>query len=275
VFGFRPSGSSEARTLPVLVSTDLMKGGGLEVGDEMPLPSLPGYDGNGVIVGAIEEFPTVEPERGEPIIVDYQSYLAASFEPGAVIQNPDEYWFSIDEQHLDAAVEALTGEPFLSARAMSRADREDSLNSDPVALGTIGSLMLGFVAAAIFAGIGFAVNAAVSARERLVEFALMRAVGLSNRQLLAWLSLENALLVVFGLIGGTLLGIMLAWVVLPLIAITQEASEAVPSVVVVYPWLTILWLELSIVGVLLAAVGLLAVMLRRMGLGALLRLGEE
>ncbi|MEZ4570900.1 MAG: FtsX-like permease family protein [Thermomicrobiales bacterium] len=135
--------------------------------------------------------------------------------------------------------------------------------------------MIGFIAAAIFAGIGFAVNAAVSARERLVEFALMRAVGLSNRQLMAWLGLENALLVLFGLIGGTLLGIALAWAVLPLIAITQEATEAVPGVIVVYPWQTILWLELSMIAVLILAVGLLAIMLRRMGLGALLRLGEE
>ncbi len=104
--------------------------------------------------------------------------------------------------------------------------------------------MLGFVAAAIFAGIGFAVNAAVSARERLVEFALMRAVGLSNRQLIAWLGLENALLVIFGLVGGTVLGITLAWLVLPLIAITQDATVAVPGVIVIYPWQTILWLEL-------------------------------
>lgn len=275
VFGFRPVGSTVIETLPVLVSSDLMAEGSLEIGDEMPLPSLTGYGGGGVIVGAIENFPTVDPERGEPIVVDYQSYLAASFTPGAPMQNPDEYWFAIEEEQVEAVTQQVADEPFLSARVQSRADREASLNSDPVALGTIGSLMLGFVAAAIFAGIGFAVNAAVSARERLVEFALMRAVGLSNRQLLAWLSLENALLVVFGLVGGTLLGVMLAWVVLPLIAITQAATEAVPGVIVVYPWLTIFWLEMSIVAVLLAAVGLLAVMLRRMGLGALLRLGEE
>lgn len=83
------------------------------------------------------------------------------------------------------------------------------------------------------------------------------------------------MLVLFGLIGGTLLGVLLSWVVLPLISITQEATEAVPGVVVVYPWLTIFWLELSIIAVLVAAVVMLAVMLRRMGLGTLLRIGEE
>ncbi len=275
VIGFQPANAPEFETLPVLVSAELMEQSGLVVGDEFPLPSLPGYDGMGTVVGVIEEFPTVEPERGEPVVVDRRSYVAASFDPGQVTLAPDEYWLSIDPDQLDAAMDALAAEPFFSAEILSRDERETTLQSDPVALGTIGSLMIGFVAAAIFAGIGFAVNAAVSARERMVEFALMRAVGLSNRQLLAWLGLENALLVVFGLVGGTILGIVLAWLVLPLIAITQEATVAVPGVVVVYPWQTILWLDLVLVLVLVAAVGLLAVMLRRMGLGALLRLGEE
>lgn len=275
VFAFEPAGRVRVDTLPVLVSSQLMEEGNLEIGDQLPLPSLPSFEGFGRVVGVIDEFPTVERSRGEPIIIDFQSLSAASFTPGALTQRPDEYWFALEQEFEDAAIARLTDAPILSSRVFSRAERELTLNSDPVALGTIGSLMFGFVAAAIFAGIGFAVNAAVSARERLVEFALMRAVGLSNRQLLAWLSLENAMLVLFGLIGGTLLGVLLSWVVLPLISITQEATEAVPGVVVVYPWLTIFWLELSIIAVLVAAVVMLAVMLRRMGLGTLLRIGEE
>ena len=275
VFGFELANSPTIEVLPVLISSELMAQGGLEIGDTLPLPSLPGYDGDGEVVGTIDEFPTVDPDRGEPIVVDRRSYLAASFDPGETPVPPDEYWMTIEEESIDVVTDMLGEAPYLSAEVHSRDERETTLQSDPVALGTIGSLMLGFIAAAVFAGIGFAVNAAVSARERLVEFALLRAVGLSNRQLVAWLGLENALLVAFGLIGGTLLGIALAWLVLPLIAITQEATVAVPEVIVVYPWDTIFWLELSLIVVLAAAVGLLAVMLRRMGLGALLRLGEE
>ena len=275
VFGFELANSPTIDLLPVLLSSELMAQGGLQIGDTLPLPSLPGYEGDGEVVGVIEEFPTVEQNRGEPIVVDRRSYLAASFDPGEVPVPPDEYWMTVEDESLDTVTEMLGEAPFLSAEVHSRDERETTLQSDPVALGTIGSLMLGFIAAAIFAGIGFAVNAAVSARERLVEFALLRAVGLSNRQLVAWLGLENALLVAFGLVGGTLLGVALAWLVLPLIAITQEATVAVPEVIVVYPWDTIFWMELSLIAVLAAAVGLLAVMLRRMGLGALLRLGEE
>mgnify|MGYP006176450989 CR=1 FL=1 len=44
----------------------------------------------------------------------------------------------------------------------------------------IGVLTIGVVAAGLFAVVGFVVSAAVSARERVTEFALLRALGLSS-----------------------------------------------------------------------------------------------
>jgi ABC-type antimicrobial peptide transport system permease subunit len=151
----------------------------------------------------------------------------------------------------------------------------DSLVSDPVALGTIGALTVGFVAAAMFAAVGFAVSATVSARERLIEFALLRALGLSRRQLGAWLIVEQGVLVVMSLALGTLVGIVLTAVILPLIALTQDGRAAVPDVIVIYPWRAVLGLELAVVSVLGAIVAVLTALLRRIGLGSLLRLGDD
>ena len=77
---------------------------------------------------------------------------------------------------------------------MSLVERNRALATDPVALGIIGVLGIGVVAAGLFAVVGFIVSAAVSARERVTEFALLRALGLSSSQLSGWLSLENATL---------------------------------------------------------------------------------
>jgi ABC-type antimicrobial peptide transport system permease subunit len=131
------------------------------------------------------------------------------------------------------------------------------------------------VAAAVFATVGFAVSATVSARERLVEFALVRALGLSRRQLAAWLSLEQGVLVVLSLLLGTLVGVLLTAVVLPLITLTQGGQPAVPPVLVRYPWTVILALEIGVVAVLAAVVTAMTVLLRRIGLGSLLRMGED
>jgi ABC-type antimicrobial peptide transport system permease subunit len=156
-----------------------------------------------------------------------------------------------------------------------RVERGKTLRTDPVALGIIGALSLGFVAAVLFAVIGFAVSAAVSSRERLTEFALLRALGLSTGQLSSWLSLENGLLVALSLAGGTGLGLLLAWLVLPLVSLTQAAGRVVPGVQVVVPWGTVALLELGMLLALVVVVGSLAWALRRVGLGSVLRLGEE
>ena len=82
-----------------------------------------------------------------------------------------------------------------------------NLATDPVPLGLIGILGLGSLAAMLFAGIGFLVSSTVSTSERIGEFALLRALGLSTGQLSLWLSIESIFLLVVGLLAGSLLGL--------------------------------------------------------------------
>jgi predicted lysophospholipase L1 biosynthesis ABC-type transport system permease subunit len=207
--------------------------------------------------------------------MDLPTLAMLSYTPGQITLNSDERWLRVDHAAADEIDAVLRQEPFSTPRVYNRFAQARTLRSDPVALGTLGALSLGFVAAAIFASVGFAVSAAVSARERLTEFALLRALGLSPRQLAGWLSLEHSVLVAFSLLMGTALGLLLAWLVLPLIAITQAARRAIPDVIVVYPWRSIVGLELAVTLVLVAVVAVLTMVLRRIGLGTLLRIGEE
>jgi ABC-type antimicrobial peptide transport system permease subunit len=144
-----------------------------------------------------------------------------------------------------------------------------------VALGIIGALAIGFVAAALFAVLGFVVSAAVSARERVGEFALLRAIGLSPAQLSSWLSLENAVLAAVSLAAGTALGLLMVWLVLPFVTVTQGGATPYPPVRVAVPWASILVLEAVAVVTLVTTVLVLAWLLRRIGLAAVLRTGEE
>ncbi|CAN5159706.1 ABC transporter permease [soil metagenome] len=270
----RPAGTELPGTIPVLVSETFLESTASTLGDttEMQIGDL---RGNVTIAGVIRGFPTIATGSAGIIVADLATIAMHRFEPGRTIVGPDELWLEVDATAIEPVSEALSQDPFASRRVDSRSERAQSLLSDPVALGNIGSLSLGFVAAAIFAGIGFIVSAVVSARERITEFALLRALGLSPRQLACWMSLEHGVLLLISLIGGTLLGLALAWLVLPLIAVTQQATQVVPGVIVVVPWLTIVLLELGIALVLFAVVAVLALVLRRGGLGSLLRLGED
>jgi hypothetical protein len=71
------------------------------------------------------------------------------------------------------------------------------------------------------------------------------------------------------------IGIILTAFVLPLVTLTQSGRPALPDVIVTYPWPAIAGLELAVVAVLALIVAVMTVLLRRVGLGSLLRLGEE
>ena len=114
------------------------------------------------------------------------------------------------------------------------------LSTDPVPLGLIGILGLGSLAAMLFAGIGFLVSSTISTSERIGEFALLRALGLSTGQLSLWLSIESVFLLVVGLVAGSVLGLILAWLVLPFATLTQTGLAPVPAPDVVVPWQALL-----------------------------------
>ncbi|HYI22478.1 MAG TPA: FtsX-like permease family protein, partial [Candidatus Limnocylindrales bacterium] len=134
---------------------------------------------------------------------------------------------------------------------------------------------IGAVAAGLFALIGLAVAAAVSARQRQTEFALMRALGLSRRQLSTWLWLENGSLAVISVLIGTLLGAVISWVVLPTVTLTSDGVPPTPPVVVALPMGTIAALAVFTAIAVAVIVAVIAASLRRVGIGNVLRVGEE
>src|SRR5260221_11463129 len=103
--------------------------------------------------------------------------------------------------------------PAPAANVIARLGLQRAFAGDPNALGVVGLLGLGSIAAMVFAAIGFVVSAAVSTSERAGELALLRALGLSTGEVAAWLSFEHVFLLVFGIGAGIGLGALLAWLV--------------------------------------------------------------
>jgi hypothetical protein len=243
------------------------------IGDELSL-TLFGRQQPLSVVGSVRSFPTTEPDA--PVLVaDLPTLNLLRFGATHAASSPDEWWLAVEPAQTEAVVAELEAAPFSSVSVASQLGRARSLGTDPVALGIIGALALGVVAAGLFAVIGLVVSAAVSARERVTEFALLRALGLSSGQLSGWLSLENSMLALVSLLAGTGLGLLIGWVALPFVTVTQQATVPFPPVVVTPPWAGILLLEAIGVVTLAVTVVLLARLLRRLGIGSTLRMGED
>jgi hypothetical protein len=264
---------SAAPELAAVVNGAFLEQTAAHVGDLVSVP-IDGVGQDLRIVGTIGSFPTTEP--GAPIaIIDLPSLDLLRFQTAHQSRPPSEWWLSAPDDVAPAAAATIGSGPFGNASVTSRVGRAASLSADPLALGITGALALGFVVAALFAVIGLAVSAAVSARQRQGEFALLRALGLSGGQLSGWLWLENASLVVVSLLAGTGLGLLIGWVVLPYITVTQAAGTPFPPVIVEIPWGSILLLEAITAAALALTVVGLATVLRRAGVGSVLRMGGD
>jgi hypothetical protein len=239
---------------PAIASDAFLVATGARIGDVVTADS----QGQAValrVVAAVATFPSLDPSVPF-VVVDGPTFQAARYGALDQVAAPDEWWIGVQPGQGPAVAATLAGDPYGAASVLERTALERSLAADPVALGVIGALALGALAALAFAAIGFVVSTGISASERLGEFALLRALGLSSRDLSTWLTLEQAFLLAFGLIAGTLLGALLAWLVLPFTTLTQTGAAAVPPPSVVIPWSVILPFAMVALLVLLISVWL-------------------
>ncbi len=273
-FGLRPVGGVLPEALPILVDERLLAQLGARVGDTLEVNLIGARRVQ--IVGTLRGFPTLDPTGTAPFVVaDLPTITALGFAPGREVPDPLEQWLAVAPDRAATVAATLRRDPYSSPTVQDRAARAAELRADPLALGTIGALVLGFAAAALVALLGFALSAAVAARERQAEFALLRALGLHPRQLLTWLALEQGITVALSLLGGVLLGLFLAWLVLPLVTLTQAGAAAFPPTRVAIPWGTATLLVGGLLAALVGVALILGLALRRIGLGGALRVAKE
>jgi hypothetical protein len=266
---FRLSAPDHVDALAAIVSPAFLEAGGLAVGDTVTATSL----GRAVplrIIGSVALVPPLDPDAPFAV-VDRQTLERATFDADAIVLRPAEWWLAVEPGTEAGVVAALRGEPFSAHEVVGRADLTATLSSDPIGLGVIGALGIGTAAALVFAAIGFLVSAASSANERFGEFALLRALGLSGRELGTWLSLENAFLLGIGLLAGSGLGLVLAWVVLPVSTLTDTGAPTVPPAAVVVPWPSLAPIWLLAIALLVVSVIVVGRTIRAVRISSVLR----
>ncbi len=141
------------------------------------------------IVGTFTYFPTWYPSAG-PLFVGDLDYL---FERTGQ-QYPYDVWISLAS---NADVDTLVNE-HLNLFSYDWRAPEISIAAEqelPERQGLFGVLSVGFTAAAVLTVVGFLMYALFSFRRRFIEFGVLRAVGLSARQMTAFLGWELALLI--------------------------------------------------------------------------------
>jgi FtsX-like permease family protein len=265
-----PGTGSAIAPIPGIISSELARrarvgvGGTVAVGD--------GGDAQPVTVTAVvPALPATAPDR-PAVLVDLPTLTDRLLSAGRAVPEPSEWWLAVRNGDTAPAAHALAAHQDWSGEITDRMAMRRQLSDAPLGAALQGALLIGFLAALAFAVIGFAVNATVSVRERASEFAILRALGAGPRQVLGLLSVEQAFLGALGLAGGTVLGLAVAYLVVPHVVLTIRAGTPYPPVDMVISWPPVLGL---LGGVVLLLVAVLAVALRRAGRGIADRIGVD
>ncbi|MFD9945069.1 ABC transporter permease [Nonomuraea sp. NPDC059023] len=268
----RAAGATVNAPLPVVLTADLAAALKLNVGQVAPIT----FERQVIevkLTGVVERMPTTTPEQ-PAVLVDLKTLQDRTLSAGEIPLPATEWWLNTGGSST-AAYEKIRTNPVWNVTALDQRRLATELRDDPLGSGLQGALILGFLAALVFAALGFLVNAAVAARERMSEFTILRALGVSFRQVFGLLAIEQTFVIGLSLAAGTGLAVAVGYLVVPHIVLTGQAAAVTPDVRLDIPWPATAAMLVVVAVVLFAIVAGLARSMRRQGLGQVLRIGED
>ncbi len=221
--------------MPAIAGSTFAAAAGVVIGDRLNA-TVSGQAITVDIVGTVGALSPFDPTKPF-IVVDAATLETGRFAATGLTIRTDEWWLAVADGSSAAVLDQVRAQPYRPDMILAREELAVAASTDPLGLGVVGALILGALAAIVVGTIGFVVSATVSTSERFDEFAILRALGLSSRQLSAWVTLENAFLLLLGMLSGLAIGLLLAWLVVPFASLTRSGAAPVPGPELVVPWL--------------------------------------
>jgi putative ABC transport system permease protein len=257
---------SGTNLLPAIFSTAALPED-KDVGDQAVL-TLGGRQLPVSVQGTTSDFALLSPSF---VLLNLPALEARLDLDGPGIPGAREAWLAVDPAQHQDLTRQLQGRILDDARA-----RLGALQRDALAQGTRGAFRLNTLALASFSVVAFALFHFFAARQRVVEFGVLRAMGLSARHLLALLATEGLLVLELGLAAGVVMGYGLSRVMIPFLS--QALADALSGVAIeriVVDWASVAQLYVLLIGFYGLALVTLLLVLMRVGVRQALRMGDE
>ena len=183
------------------------------------------------IVGFLSYFPTMYPKT--PLVVANLEHLQT--QSGGLL--PISYWMRLRPNADTPQVLHDAGQPqwlAKKARDLRLLINEDRNQLERV--GIMGMLSLCFSAGALLAGVGFLLQGSASLAARGTRFAVLQALGLEPQGMLLMVGVEYLVTLLYGLVGGTALGLLASWLYVPFFRLAESQEAAVPPFIPYVDW---------------------------------------
>ncbi|MCY4617480.1 MAG: FtsX-like permease family protein [Chloroflexi bacterium] len=266
---------TEREPLPALLSVEAMEQGRLTIGETVRIrvgPTPVKFN----VVGQFETFPGYDPQRDEPLVLidraAFVQHLYGSAAAGVALAVDDELWASAP---LSSWSELLVEREIpLDAEGIDTlGSARSELAADPLIVASWNGVFIGALAAvAIASAFGLVVLTAVTSQARRVEFAVCQSVGMSMRQILGLIALEQLIVITIGLGAGLIVGSQAGAILLDFFALTPDGRDVVPPLTFIIDWPGVGILFAALTGLFALNLGAFLYFLRRIELHGALRL---
>ena len=221
------------------------------------------------------------------LLVDYQTFAAVyRHDTQKAAPTPTVIWLRTlsDSASLASVRSQLTTGSLAVDQMQDRRALIEETQSNPLLIDLFGTLEMGAVTALTLALLGILVASWFSARSRITNFALLRAMGTEPRQLTSVLLWEQGIIYSISIVLGLVVGLVLSVLVLPVLVIANSIVNLdsfdttrlnIPPVQAVYP-LPLMGLALGILVIIcLLAIVLMTGIVAHASIGQALRLNED
>jgi ABC-type antimicrobial peptide transport system permease subunit len=149
------------------------------------------------------------------------------------------------------------------------------LKTNPMAIGLRSVTTFGYYLTTILSLVGFGTHFYLSTRQRATHYGILRALGMSPKQLYTTLLVEQVILMLSGLALGTVLGLLLNQLTLSGLPLRLGELDTIPPFIVQTDWALIVRVYFTLVVAFLISLGLAIIFLWRVQIHRVLRIGEE
>ncbi|HZJ82574.1 MAG TPA: FtsX-like permease family protein [Clostridia bacterium] len=147
--------------------------------------------------------------------------------------------------------------------------------NDPMLQGTNGALTLGFVVTMSVSTIGFLIYWILSIRQRVLQFGIFRAMGLSVSKIMGLLAWEQLLISGTAIFIGIVVGGLTSDLFVPLLQIIYSAADQVPPFKVMASGQDYIKIYSVVVLMLVVGISALGILVSRIKIHQAIKLGED
>ncbi len=258
----------------VLAPCDVLRSYRLRTGDPLRV-TVQVYgeraDMDMTVAGCFNLFPTWYPDDG-PLLVANLDYIFEQI--GQEV--PYQIWLKLAPT-ADPNYVGGTVLPALNPRIVDWSAAKPAIvatQEQPERQGLFGLLFIGFAAAAILTLLGFLLYVLFSFQRRFIELGVLRASGLSQKQMASYLTWELVFLILFGVGAGTALGALASRVYIPYLQVGLDAASRVPPFHVEVAWTAVFQMYALFGALFIVTLIALVVLLRRIKIFQAIKLGE-